>query len=463
MRISIHGAGNEVTGSAFEVKTDKAHFMVDCGQFQGSSRDQDRNQLPNTLDARTLDAILLTHGHLDHVGRLPLLVMGGYHGPVFATPATVDVAALILRDAAKIQESEVERENRKRMRAGMELLQPLFSDDDVTRTLKLFRPVNLNTPTQVAPGVNVTMLESGHILGSAIQQCTIDDGGKSKTVVFTGDLGAWGMPILNDPKQVTRADWVFMESTYGDHDHRPYDQTVDEFVGLIKAAIDRKGKILIPCFALGRTQEILYILAEIFRAGTISPFPIYVDSPLGIAATEVYGRHPELYDPAAAAFVARGGMAKALQTLRFCQSADESKALNDIKGPCVIMAGSGMCTGGRILHHLKHNLWKQETTVIFVGYQSPGSLGRQMIDGRSPISIFGDRIAVNATIRSLGGFSAHAGQSDLIKWFSSVAPAKPRLTLIHGEDKARKPLAALIRQKFGIIADLPTTEDVLTD
>ena len=463
MKVTIYGAGNEVTGSSFELQTDKARILIDCGQFQGGPRDENRNRLPRGLNVNKLNAVVVTHGHLDHVGRLPLLVLRGYTGPIYATPATIDVANLILRDAAKVQEAEVERENRRRERAGQEPLSPLFTDEDVQRTMHYFKPVNLNTPTPIAPGISVRMLESGHILGSAMQELTVEDAGKTRTIVFTGDIGSTGMPILNDPQRLTKADWIFMESTYGDRDHRPLDETVKEFTRLIQDAVARKGKILVPAFALGRTQQMLYHLAEISRAGIIPPFPIYVDSPLGIATTEVYSRHPELFDKAMREFVSSGQLAKAMANVKYCQTADESKALNNVPGTCLILAGSGMCTAGRILHHLKHNLWKQPTTVIFVGYQAPGSLGRQLIEGRNPVTIFGETIAVNATIRSLGGFSAHAGQSELLNWFSSLAPARPRLTLIHGEDRARKPLARKIQERFGITAELPTTQDILTD
>jgi metallo-beta-lactamase family protein len=292
-------------------------------------------------------------------------------------------------------------------------------------------------------------------------ELTIDEDGKRQVVVFTGDLGPADMPILKDPVRLSQADWVFMESTYGDHDHRPLAATVEEFHTLIREAIARKGKVLVPTFALGRTQQILYYLTQAFAQGVVPPFPVYIDSPLGIAATEVYARHPELYDEDMREFISGTKYNAAIKTIQFSQTADESKALNDISGPCLIMAGSGMCTAGRILHHLKHNLWKELTTVIFVGYQAPGSLGRLLIDGREQVSIYGEKIAVRATIRSLGGFSAHAGQSDLLKWYGALAPSRPRTVLIHGEDRARKPLARLIEERWGIEATLPCTGDVL--
>lgn len=461
MKISIHGAGNEVTGSAFLVDNGKAKVLVDCGQFQGGKREEQKNVIPKGLSPRELSAVVISHGHLDHVGRLPLLVQKGFRGPAYATPATIDVARLILKDAAKIQEQEATRLNRKRMRAGQEPISPLFTDEDVDATMKLFQPLDYDGPRPIAPGVQVRMMESGHILGSSILNMDIEDGAREKKVIFSGDLGPLHMPILKDPARIDRADWVFMESTYGDRDHRPLDATVEEFYALLREAVQHKGKILVPTFALGRTQQIIYYLAQAFDRKIVEPFPIYVDSPLAIAATEVYARHPELYDAEMREFVLGHKMEDALKTLKFTQTADESKALNDVPGPCLIMAGSGMCTAGRILHHLKHNLWRPETTVIFVGYQAPGSLGRVIIDGKDQVSIFGEKIAVRSRIRTLGGFSAHAGQTDLVNWYASMAGSRPRTTLIHGEERGRKPLARLIEQKFGIQCDLPSTGDIL--
>lgn len=462
MNISILGAGNEVTGSAYLVNTGRAKLLIDCGQFQGGHREENRNVIPKNVTPRELTAVLISHGHLDHVGRLPLLTMKGYKGPVYATPATIDVAKLILKDAAKIQEQDAARINRKRMRAGEELISPLFTDSDVDATIKLFQPIDYASSKQVAPGVKARMLESGHILGSAVIELTIEEEGRERTVVFSGDLGPLGLPILKDPAKLTHADWVFMESTYGDRDHRPLEATVEEFYAIIRQAVQRKGKILVPSFALGRTQQIMYYLADAFHKKIVDPFPVYVDSPLGIAATEVYSRHPELYDAEMREFVLGNKLQDAMKTVHFTQTADESRALNDTPGPCLIIAGSGMCTAGRILHHLKHNLWRPETTVVFVGYQAPGSLGRSLIDGADHASVFGERIAVRSAIRSLGGFSAHAGQTDLVNWLSPMMGSKPRVTLIHGEERGRKPLARLIEQKWGIKADLPNTGDVLS-
>lgn len=455
MQVSLYGAADEVTGSSYHVQTAKASVLVDFGAFQGSRDSEQRNQLPRGLDIRQLQAVILTHAHLDHTGRLPLLAKAGYHGPIFATPGTIDVTRLILRDSAHVMQMEVDRINRKRERAGEEPIEPHYTDEDVSATLALMRPLPYENVSQIAAGVTATMHEAGHLLGSASVELNIDDQGTSRRVVFSGDLGPKNMPILRESATLTKADWVFMESTYGDHDHRPLDETVKEFAQLVRSAVEKKGKILVPSFAIGRTQQLLYHLAQLVRDHGIPQFPIYIDSPMAIAANEIYSKHPELFDAEAAQFVSSGQMEKYLGSVKLCQSADESKALNDVKGTCLIMAGAGMCNAGRILHHLKHNLWKPQTSVIIVGYQAPGSLGRNMLEGKNPVSIFGEKIAVNATVRSLGGFSAHAGQSELLQWFSSFVPAKPRLTLAHGEDRGRLPLARLIEQKYSIRPELP--------
>ena len=462
MQVALYGAADEVTGSSYHVTTPQASVLVDFGAFQGSRESEGRNAVPRALDVRRLQAVVLTHGHLDHTGRLPLLVKAGYHGPIFATPGTIDVAGLILRDSAHVLQMNVEHINRKRMRAGAPPIHPAFDDDDVSATLALMRPLPYEQPTSVAPDITAIMHEAGHLLGSASVELHVQDQGKLRNLVFSGDIGPKTMPILRDSATLTKADWVFMESTYGDHDHRPLDETIKEFAQLVRHAIDRKGKILVPSFAIGRTQQLLYHLAHLVRDHGIPTFPIYIDSPLAIRANEVYSKHPELYDTEAAAFVSSGEMEKYLGSVKNCQTADESKALNNIKGTCMIIAGAGMCNAGRILHHLKHNLWKPETTVIIVGYQAPGSLGRNLLEGKNPVSIFGEQIAVNATVRALGGFSAHAGQTELLQWFSSFAPAHPRLTLAHGENRGRLPLAKLIEQKFGIKAELPMDATPLT-
>ena len=461
MRIQFHGATGDVTGSAYHVTTKRASVLVDCGLFQGGKRQRALNRAEARLEGGRLDAVVLTHAHLDHVGRLPLLTRKGYRGPIFATKATIDVATLILRDALRIQQGDLERENRKRARSGKPPLEPLYEEADVRALKPLVRAVPYGKTFPIAPGMQARLVDAGHVIGSASVELTVDEGGKRKVVVFSGDLGPRGAPILGDPTPFERADAVVMESTYGDRDHRSLRETALEARGILEEAIERRAKVLVPVFAVGRTQLLLYLLAGAFRRKTLPRFPIYLDSPMAIEATKVYGRNDELFDEEARSLVKSGELLRQLSSVRFCATGEESRALNDAKGPCLIMAGNGMCTGGRILHHLRHNLFKPETAVLIVGFQSPGTVGRMLVEGAEEVRIFGQPVAVRASIHTMGGFSAHAGRRDLLEWFAAVAPSKPRLIITHGEDRARKALAQSIRKRHGIRAALPELGEVI--
>lgn len=454
MRVTVFGAaGGEVTGSAYLVETARAAVLVECGMFQGKNGLGERNRsLPRSLHGASLAAVLLTHGHLDHTGRLPLLAKEGYRGPVYATPATGEITGLILRDSAHLQEHDAERLSRRRARAGDPPVAPLYTLRDAERILGDFAPAPYREPIEVAPGLRARFIEAGHILGSSSIQLLADEDGRETRVVFSGDLGPRGAPILRDFESFHDADLVVMESTYGDRNHRPFGETVEQFIAIMEKAIEGKGKILVPTFAVGRAQTLLALLAWIFRSGRVEPFPVFLDSPMAVEATEIYRRHPELFDEELRGYIREKVLRDDLKTLRATVRTEESMAINDRPGPCLVLAGSGMCTGGRILHHLKHNLWKPETHVVIVGYQGRGTLGRLLVEGSRKVTIFGEPIAVNARIHTLGGFSSHAGQRDLLAWFDALAPARPRLVLTHGEDHAREALAARIRERFGIEA-----------
>jgi len=455
MQITLYGAAGDVTGSAYYIETGNTAVMVDFGVFQGGREADAKNRTFPPLDVNKLNAVLLTHAHLDHVGRLPLLTKNGYVKPIYATQATIEVTGLILHDSVKVQTMDFEHLNRRRARRGQAPLQTLYSVDDVEKVLALLTPAPYSQYIPVAPGIMARFHEAGHILGSTSIELTVEEDGKKKVVVFSGDIGPQGMAILNDPDPYLKADLVFMESTYGDRDHRSLKETLMEGEQIILEAIKTKGKILVPSFAVGRTQQLLYYLAASTHTGSIPPFPVYIDSPMAIEATKIYMKHEELYDPEAKELADSGELKMDLTHVTYCSTADESRALNFVEGTCMIMAGAGMCNAGRILHHLRHNLWRPETSVVIVGYQGEGTLGRMLIEGAKEVKIFGEKIAVKATIHSLGGLSAHAGQTDLVNWFKAIAPSHPKLVLSHGEDKGRKPLAALIQEKFGIMAVLP--------
>jgi metallo-beta-lactamase family protein len=461
MNIRILGAaGGEVTGSAYLVETDRARVLVDCGLFQGGKKADELNVPPLAGNDR-LDAVLLTHAHLDHTGRLPLLTRAGYTGPIKATPATMELTALILRDSAKLQVSEAERANRKR-KAGHPEIMPLYTPEQVEVTIQQLAPVPYQLAVEVAPGIRATWAEAGHMLGSASIQIEVQDNGKPKRVVFSGDLGPKGAPILRDFEPFHRADMVFLESTYGNRDHRPFEDTVKEFIGIVQEAVQNGGKILVPTFAVGRAQLLTMLLAWMFRNKKVQPFPLFLDSPMAIEASKIYQHHPELFDDEMNAFLKQGALSHDLKTLRLSTTAEDSKKINDEPGPFLVLAGAGMCNGGRILHHLRHNLAKPETHVAIVGYQAVGTLGRMLVDGKKEVTMFGEPIQVNAQVHTLGGFSAHAGQKDLLGWFEAIAPSKPRVVLTHGEDEPRGALAKLIQQRFRLPSTSPSLQDVLT-
>ncbi len=455
MKITILGAaGGEVTGSAYLVETAQTRLLVDCGLFQGSRNGGDLNHAPFGAAVLPLDAVLLTHAHLDHTGRLPLLAPAGYAGPVFATPATIDMTALILRDSAKVQMQDAERANRH-LAPGEEPAIPLYTLSDVEQLLPHLRAVPYHDPVAVAPGVQARFVEAGHMLGSASIQLLIEENGVRRTVVFSGDLGPRGAPILRDAEPFAQADLVFLESTYGDRDHRPIAATIAELIAILQQAVTRRGKVIVPTFAVGRAQTLTALVAEIFRKKLLPLFPVFLDSPMAIEASHIYDRHPELFDEEMTAFLQARPIARDLATMRWTATSEESKQINAVPGPCLIMAPSGMCNAGRILHHLRHNVGNPAAHVLIVGFQGHGTIGRQLVDGVKEITLFGERVAVRAQIHTLGGFSAHAGQTDLLKWFAPLAAGRPRVVLTHGEDRARRPLADAIAERHGLSAVLP--------
>jgi len=462
MKITVHGAAGEVTGSAYLIETDHARVLVDFGMFQSGADHDSKNVLSTGLLDRELDAVLLTHAHLDHVGRMPLLLKGGYEGAIYATGATRDLAGLILRDSAKVQAYDVERKNRKRAAAGKPLVAPLYSAEEVEQTMHRFRAiVEYDRPFSPATGISARYVDAGHMLGSASIELTIRENGKAGIVVFSGDIGPAGLAMMRDAVPFKRADVVFLESTYGDRDNKPVNETLAEFRGIIEDAVKRKGRILVPAFAVGRTQQILYHLDELFCAGVLKPFPVYLDSPMAIEATRIYRSHPDLFDDEATALERACHLIRSHEHVIPTPTPQDSMKLNDVPGPCLIMAGSGMCNAGRILHHLRHGLAEADTVVMIVGYQAEGSLGRQLVDGAKTVRLFGETVEVNARIHTLNGFSAHAGQTGLLKWFGYLAPAKPKVVLTHGEARGREPLAELIRKRHGLDPVLPMQGDII--
>jgi len=462
MKVTLFGAAGNVTGSAYYLQSRHADILIDFGSFQGDKIYEDFNHQLPPMDLHKLKAVIITHAHLDHTGRLPLLVANGYTGPIYATAATMDITGLILKDAVRVQAYELARTNRKRLRIGEPPLEPDFTEEDVEKALSFFTELPYNKYLDLATGVQVRVREAGHILGSVSVELTVKENESKKVIVFSGDLGPQDMAILKDPDPFQMADLVFMESTYGDHDHRSLRETLEEGGQIVKKAIEQKGKILVPSFAIGRTQQLLYYMTRAVSRGNLQEIPVYLDSPMAIEATGIYSNHRELYDEEAIELVNSGAIKGDLSRIHISETAEDSKALNEVEGPCMIIAGSGMCNAGRILHHLFQNLPLPSTTVMMVGYQGHGSLGRKLLDGAKTVKIFGEEIPVHAHIASMGGLSAHAGQRDLLNWLGSVVASKPVVVLSHGEDKGRVPLAELIREKYGILPLLPEYGEVIT-
>lgn len=445
MQLAFYGAAKTVTGSSFLLHVGNLKILIDCGMFQGE--DDQINYQPFPYDPSDIDYVLLTHAHIDHSGRIPLLVRSGFRGTILAHRATVDLCGIMLLDSAHIQEMEADWANRKRARAGELPIQPLYTTADAQESLKHFRPVSYGAAVELGDGIHVTFRDAGHILGSSILEITYPDRGVTRKVVFTGDLGQKGSPILRDPTIIEEADFVVMESTYGNRLHDDRDLKEARLAAAIGEAVRTGGNLVIPAFAVGRTQEILYHMNALIEAGRIPSMPVFVDSPLAASATEIFRRHPECYNDDTRRLIENGDDPFWFPGLRMIRSADESKALNFLDEPAVIISASGMAEAGRIKHHLKHNLWRPCCTILFVGFQAKGTLGRRIVDGADKVKIFGEEISVQARIESIAGFSAHADQSGLVEWVDGFKKRPTRVFLVHGEPESIDALALLLETK----------------
>jgi metallo-beta-lactamase family protein len=449
MHLEFYGAAGEVTGSCHILTVGGRRLLLDCGMIQGGAAPHERNRAPFPFDAAHVDAVVLSHAHIDHCGRLPLLGKRGFRGPVYTNPACRDLARVLLADGASMSERDAERLNRKRQKAGdPRRVEPLYTLEDAMKAIQLMRTVRYGTPVEVLPGVELTFRDAGHILGSASVWLTLREDGVERRLVFSGDVGQYDSPILRDPEAGPEAgpaaDLVLMESTYGDRLHRSREATLEEFGGILRAARRDGGNVLIPAFAVGRSQDILYELAMHFDAWELGDWQVFLDSPMAIEASEVYWKHAELFDEEAQAWRARLRSLPALPNLKLCRSPAESMAINRITNGAIVIAGSGMCTGGRIVHHLKHNLARPECDVVFSGFQAQGTLGRAIVDGRDYVRIHGSPVKVAARVHTLGGFSAHGDQQDLLRWHAGI-PGRPPVWLVHGETSAAEGLRDALR------------------
>jgi len=463
-KLTFYGATEGVTGSCYLLETANTRLLLDCGLFQGSRQEEKGNAKAFPFDIHSLDGVILSHAHLDHSGRIPKLVADGYQGPVYMTLPTCELLEIMLKDAASLQERDTEWENKRRRRAGKKEIEPLYTLEDVEAALSQCSGFSYAQRHIVADGVAVCFRDAGHILGSAIVEIFINEDGEEKKLVFSGDLGNSCAALLRDPVVVEQADVLLMESTYGDRNHRPMDETLEEFEAIITEASENGGNILIPSFAVGRTQEIIFRLGELYQKGRLHQQAVYLDSPMAIAVTEVYHRFQNIYNSEDVHTIRQGktgSLHTFLPILRYTTSTEESMALNKIEAGAIIIAGSGMCTGGRIRHHFKHNLWRRDAHVIIVGYQAIGTPGRALVDGAKTFHLGGDEIAVKAAIHTLGGFSAHASQSQLIDWVKHFSQPRPRLYLIHGEADAKLALQQRLTYE-NWPAEIPTTGETIS-
>ena len=445
MQLEFFGAAGEVTGSCHILRVGGAQLLLDCGMVQGGRDAPARNRLPFPFEAAGIDAVVLSHAHVDHCGRLPLLVQRGFRGPIYTNVACADLVPILLRDSANLAMREAERANRD-LPAGARPATPLFDLQDVERTLGQIKPIAYDTPVEVLPGVVVQVRDAGHILGSSSVELRLSESGVQRKLVFSGDLGQYDTPILKDPWRFESADLVLMESTYGDRRHRGRDDTQRELGAILAQAARDGGNVIVPAFAIGRSQELLYLLARNYGEWRLERWKIFLDSPMAIAASRVYWKHPDRYDEEAARLRSGFRGMPPLPNLVLSETADQSRAINDIRSGAIIIAGSGMANGGRILHHLRHNLERPECHVVIVGFQAPGTLGRRLVDREPEVFIHGRRVRCASQVHTLGGLSAHGDQADLLRWYDSFAP-RPPVYLVHGEVPAAEGLAAKLRER----------------
>lgn len=460
MQIHFYGASKVVTGSNYLIKTNKHKILIDCGLFQGSEELEELNEKPFPYDPSEIDFILLSHAHIDHSGRIPKLVKEGFKGSIFCTKATKELSEIMLLDSAHIQESDAEWENKKRSRGGKSLVQPLYTVEDAVKSLRYFEGILYNQKININGSVSVRFRDAGHILGSSIIELWINEDEYTVKIVFSGDLGTKNKPLLRDPELIEEADYLILESTYGNRIHENIEVRAEALMNIINNTVAAGGTVIIPSFAVGRTQELIYEMRNYYETHSdleeSLKVPVYIDSPMAVSVTEIFKRNTDSFDQTTKDLIMSGDNPLDFDNLHFIRSHEESIALNQMDSPKVIISASGMCTAGRVRHHLKHNLWKKKNSVIFVGYQANGTLGRILKDGARKVKLLGEEIAVLAKIHSVEGFSGHADQTDLLNWVSAFKKKPKKVFLVHGEEESSAALSELIKNREGIPTVIPS-------
>lgn len=462
MKLRFLGAVKGVTGSSHLIEVMGKNIMLDCGMFQG--KDEDLNTEEFVLNPSEIDCLILSHSHIDHSGRIPLLVKKGFRGNIYCSKPTYDLCEIMLIDSAHIQETEAEWENNKAKRSGKKLVDPLYTQEDALESLKYFKPVLYDQIINIDENITLRFNDAGHILGSSIIEIWIRDLEDTLKLVYSGDLGMSEKPLLKDPSRIEKADYLIMEATYGDRIHENIEQRTEELINIILKTTRRGGSVIIPSFAVGRTQELIYELNKYYdshldQIGTkeneLKKIPVYIDSPLAIKATEVFKRNANAFDEEAKEYIMKGDNPLDFQNLHYIQGAEESKLLNFSSEPKIIISASGMCEAGRIRHHLKHNLWRKEASIVFVGYQAEGTLGRRLMEGEKTVKLFGEDIKVNAEIYNIEGFSGHADKRALLDWIGGFKEKPGKIFIVHGEKEAKEAFAKAVEERFNISCLIP--------